>query len=73
VVLRNQKIKIAKPGAILGARSHSRPRTTTDLHGAQSAVLCVKAELPDLSGRSVEAYGSEGWGFESLRVRQCFP
>jgi hypothetical protein len=29
----------------------------------------VKAHPPDQSGRMVETYGSEGWGFESLRVR----
>ena len=28
--LRIKGIKIVKPGAILGARLHSRPRTTTD-------------------------------------------
>ena len=65
----DRRIKIAKPGAILGAISHSRTRTTTDAHGAQTAVLGVKADPPDQSGRLVETYGSEGWEFESLRVR----
>ena len=37
----DQRFKIANPGAILGARSHSRPRTTTDVNGAQTAVLDV--------------------------------
>jgi len=57
----NRRIKIAKPGATLGARSHSRPGTTTDAHGAQTAVLGVKADPPDKPGRLVEAYGLEGW------------
>ena len=61
-----------QPGAILGARSHSRPRTTPDAHGTQTAVLSVKARSPDQSRRLAETYGSEGWGFESLRVRQRF-
>jgi hypothetical protein len=43
-----------------------QPRTCTE---NTSAVLSVKADLPDQSERLVEAYGSEGWGFESLRVR----
>jgi hypothetical protein len=42
---------------------------TSDDHGAQTAVLGVKADPPDQSGRLVETYGSEGWEFESLRVR----
>ena len=61
-----------EPGAILGARPHSQPRTTTDAHGEQSAVLSVKADSLDQFGRLVEIYGSEGWGFESLRVRNVF-
>jgi hypothetical protein len=28
---------------------------------------------PDGPGPPTWIYGSEGWGFESLRVRQCFP
>jgi hypothetical protein len=46
-----------------------QPRTCTE---NTSAVLSVKADLPDQSERLVEAYGSEGWGFESLRVRNVF-
>jgi hypothetical protein len=46
-----------------------QPRTCTE---NTSAVLSVKADLPDQSERLVEAYGSEGWGFESLRVRLVF-
>jgi hypothetical protein len=45
-----------------------QPRMSTE---TTSAVLSVKADLPDQSERLVEAYGSEGWGFESLRVREC--
>ena len=56
----DQGIKIARAGAILGARSHSRRRTTMDAHGAQTAVLGVKAAPADQSGRLVETYGSEG-------------
>ena len=58
------------------AGSHSRsqiaqpPRTTTDAQGAQSEVVGVKADSTDQSEHLVETYGSEGWGFESLRVRQ---
>ena len=54
----DQGIKIARAGAILGARSHSRRRTTMDAHGAQTAVLGVKAAPADQSGRLVETYGS---------------
>ena len=53
----DRRIKIAKPGAIMGAISHSRTRTTTDAHGAQTAVLGVKADPRDQSGRLVETYG----------------
>jgi hypothetical protein len=59
----------SRTGAILGARPHSRPRTTMDTHGAQTAVPSVKADSPNPSGRLVETYGSEGWEFESPRVR----
>ena len=54
----DRRIKIAKPGAILGARSHSRPRMTTDAQGAQTAILGVKADPPDQFGRWVDTYGS---------------
>jgi hypothetical protein len=64
---------IANSGAILGARPHTRPRTIADAHGAQSAVLGVKLDPQDQPGRLVETYGSEGWGFESLRVRSILP
>jgi hypothetical protein len=40
----DQRVKITRPGAIPGARSHSQPRTTTDAHGAQTAVLDVNAD-----------------------------
>jgi hypothetical protein len=51
-----------EPGAILGARPRGQPRTITDVHGNTSAVLSVKADLPDQSERLVATYGSEGWG-----------
>ena len=35
-----------------------QPRMSTE---TTSAVLSVKADLPDQSERLVEAYGSEGW------------
>jgi hypothetical protein len=55
----DQRIKTAEPGAIPGASSHSRLRTTTDAHGAQTPVPGVKAGAPDQSGRLVETYGSK--------------
>ena len=54
------KGKIAEPGANLGARPHSRPCTTTDAHGAQTAALSVKADPLDQSGHLVETQRSEG-------------
>ena len=47
-------------GSHPGARSHSQPRTTTDAHGAQTAVLGVNADPPDQSERLVETYRSKG-------------
>jgi hypothetical protein len=56
----DRRIKIAKPGAILRARSHSRPRTTTDARRAPTAVLGVQADPPGQPGHLVETYRSEG-------------
>ena len=67
------RIKIVETGSQSGSQIAQRPRPTMDAHGAQAAVLRVKADPPDQTGRLVETYGSEGWGFESLRVRQYFP
>jgi hypothetical protein len=60
-------------GAILGARRPRRLRTRR--HADVREQPHLGSETPNLNqaGRMVEAYGSEGWGFESLRVRQCLP
>jgi hypothetical protein len=42
-----------EPGAILGARPHSQPRTATDAHRERTPVLSVNADPPDQSGRLV--------------------
>jgi hypothetical protein len=61
-------------GANLGARPHSRPCTTTDAHGAQTAALSVKADPLDQSGRLVETYGSVSVGGSNPSgCAQCFP
>jgi hypothetical protein len=64
---------IANSGATLGARPYTQPHTIADARGARSAVLGVKLDPPDQPGLLVEIDGSEGWGFESLRVRQYLP
>jgi hypothetical protein len=74
--LTDQKIKIAKPGAILGARSYSRPRTTTHAHGTPTAVLGLNAYSPDQSRRLIKTYGTEGQysngaGPSRVRARPC--
>ena len=46
-------------GAILGARSHSRPRTTTNAHVTRAPVLGMKADPPHRSERLIETYGSD--------------
>jgi nuclear transport factor 2 (NTF2) superfamily protein len=43
-----------------------------DLIGRSRQVLSVAVEWADRLGRQIESYGSEGWGFESLRVRRYF-
>jgi hypothetical protein len=40
----------------------AQPRTTTEAHRAQTAVLSVKADPLDQAGRLVETYRLEGWG-----------
>jgi len=46
-------------------RAWTRPGSLTDCTPGQH----VKSPLMDRDGRSESCYGSEGWGFESLRAR----
>ena len=57
-------------GANLGARPGNWLRPKVDAGGGWAAANEPEEVPLDRNGRSIETYGSEGWGFESLRVRQ---
>ena len=57
------------PGAILGARRSERSRTCPIVGGRAEASVSGKTTDRDALGRIADDYGSEGWEFESLRVR----
>ena len=60
-------------GAILGARCQIRRRTVAIRGGRSHDDPTARRTTLDSLVRSVEIYGSEGWGFESLRVRTASP
>jgi len=55
-------------GAKLGAIRGGSLRTAVDADGLESLSFRAVWTAADGCGRRLEIYGSEGWGFESLRA-----
>ena len=60
-------------GAKLGAILCGSPRTAVDACGIESLSFRAAWTAVDTRGQRLEIYGSEGWGFESLRACQEKP
>ena len=60
-------------GAKLGAIRGGQLRTAVDTRGTESVSFRAVWTAVDTCGLRLEIYGSEGWGFESLRACRRSP
>jgi hypothetical protein len=68
IPLRRDLVSWSALGAKLGAILCGFLRTAMDVDGIESPLFRAVWTVVDAHGHGLEIYGSEGWGFESLRA-----
>jgi hypothetical protein len=68
-----RRLRAWRPVLAMWTRAASKCSSHSELHRPHATATALAASAETFSDRAATSYGSEGWGFESLRARPMSP